>query len=61
MKCWHCGSELIWGGDDDFDEEDGEGIISNFSCSQCPTTVFVSLDLSTSEHTEEQGSGNDEE
>jgi hypothetical protein len=21
MNCWHCKTELIWGGDDDCDEE----------------------------------------
>jgi hypothetical protein len=23
MNCWHCKTELIWGGDDDCDEETG--------------------------------------
>ena len=46
--CWHCKSELIWGGDHDLQEvvleEDSEGIISNFSCSNydCNTHVEVS-------------------
>jgi hypothetical protein len=22
MECWHCKTELIWGGDHDIDEED---------------------------------------
>ena len=22
MNCWHCGTELIWGGDHSIDEED---------------------------------------
>ena len=44
MNCWHCGTELIWGGDHDYEdygEEDEEGIVSNFSCPNCPTTVLV--------------------
>ena len=45
--CWQCKSELIWGGDHDIQEvileEDGEGIVSNFSCSNydCNTHVEV--------------------
>jgi hypothetical protein len=26
MNCWHCKTELIWGGDDDCDEEICSGI-----------------------------------
>ena len=38
MKCWHCNEEVIWGGDFDYEDYgmDGEGIISNLSCSKCP-------------------------
>ena len=45
--CWHCGDELIWGGDHDIQEfcfdGDKEGIASNFSCSNydCHTHVDV--------------------
>jgi hypothetical protein len=49
MKCWHCNEELIWGGDDSFEDWglDGEGIVSNFVCSneKCEVTVFVHLPL----------------
>ena len=24
MKCWHCNTELIWGGDHDIEEENEE-------------------------------------
>jgi|TARA_A100001391_G_scaffold173164_2_gene135050 hypothetical protein len=47
FRCWHCDSELIWGGDHDIQEvmleEDKEGIASNFSCSNydCNTHVEV--------------------
>ncbi len=40
MLCWHCGTQMIWGGDADF-EDFGlkcEGIVSNFSCPNCPVT-----------------------
>jgi hypothetical protein len=41
MKCWHCNTELIWGGDHDGDEDDEYDIISNLSCPNCDTLVFV--------------------
>lgn len=35
MNCWHCKSELIWGGDHSYEDYliDGGGIVSNLSCS----------------------------
>ncbi len=35
MKCSNCKAELIWGGDHDYDDYscEGEGIVSNLSCS----------------------------
>ena len=42
MKCWHCNTELIWGGDhDDEDEEGNEMIVTNLSCPKCETFVLV--------------------
>ena len=37
MKCWHCNSEVIWGGDHDYEDYgmEGKGIVSNLSCSEC--------------------------
>ena len=37
MTCWHCGNEVIWGGDHTYEDYgmDGEGIVSNLSCSKC--------------------------
>ena len=35
MKCWHCNTELIWGGDNDYKDVYGapnHGMISNFTC-----------------------------
>ena len=43
MNCWHCRSVLIWGGDHDYEDGEGEGIVSNFSCPSCPVTVYVYL------------------
>ena len=47
MKCWHCNSEVIWGGDFDFEDYgmDGEGIVSNLSCSNCKAFYECYLDL----------------
>jgi len=46
MLCWHCGHPMIWGSDFDLQEmnwEDGDGIVSMFSCSNCPATAEVTL------------------
>ena len=36
MNCWHCGGEVIWGGDFDYEDYgiDREGIVSNLSFDQ---------------------------
>jgi len=46
MKCWHCNTELIWGGDHDLDEHDYRGVgaydmITNLSCPNCQAYVEV--------------------
>ena len=46
MNCWHCGTELIWGGDHDLDEHDYRGVgaydmITNLSCPNCQAYVEV--------------------
>ena len=48
MKCWHCKTELIWGGDHNFEDYglEDEGIVSNLSCQNCPTTVEVYYNIS---------------
>ena len=57
MDCWHCGSELIWGGDHDYEdwagEVEGEGIVSNFSCPTCPAVVYVYLPIEEEEESTE--------
>ena len=37
MKCWHCKTEAICGGDHDFENYgyEGQGIVSNFHCPNC--------------------------
>ena len=43
MNCWHCNTELIWGGDHDLDDyEDMEyDIVTNLSCPKCESYVEV--------------------
>lgn len=41
MKCWHCGTELIWGGDHDYDMGEDFDIVTNLSCPNCETHVEV--------------------
>ena len=42
MKCWHCDTELIWGGDHDIEEEnDAYSIVSNLSCPNFHSVVEV--------------------
>jgi len=42
MNCWHCNTELIWGGDHDIDEEDENYcIVTNLSCPKCRSIVEV--------------------
>ena len=43
MNCWHCNTELIWGGDhalDDFDEAE-YSMVTNLSCPRCNSYVEV--------------------
>ena len=42
MNCWHCDTELIWGGDHDI-EKDNENynIVTNLSCPSCHAAVDV--------------------
>jgi hypothetical protein len=50
MKCWHCGTELIWGGDHDIEDEGNfiknpkqstYSMVTNLSCPNCNSFVEV--------------------
>ena len=42
MNCWHCNTELIWGGDHDLEEENEDySIVTNLSCPECHSFVEV--------------------
>jgi hypothetical protein len=44
MKCWHCNTELIWGGDHDIEEENEiYCVVTNLSCPNCKSFVEVYL------------------
>ena len=44
MKCWHCNAELIWGADHDISHEDDEyQMVTNLSCPNCESIVYVYL------------------
>jgi len=43
VNCWHCGTELIWGGDADMEKDDSEDydMETNLSCPNCESFVLV--------------------
>ena len=45
MNCYRCNTELIWGGDHDYESYhlEGDGIVTNLSCSRCSAYVEVYL------------------
>ena len=45
MKCYHCGSDVIWGGDHSYEDYglEGEGIVSNLHCPKCEAEYLIYL------------------
>ena len=43
MNCWHCSTELIWGGDADMEKDDSVDydMETNLSCPNCGSFVLV--------------------
>lgn len=42
MLCWHCGSEIIWGGDVDISHEDDTfAIETNLHCPSCESEYII--------------------
>ena len=41
MNCWHCNTELIWGGDHDIEDSEDFDIVTNLSCPNCETHTEV--------------------
>lgn len=43
MNCWHCNTELIWGGDHDLEDHEEFMMVTNLSCPECKSSVEVYL------------------
>lgn len=41
MNCWHCKTELIWGGDNQIEDSDEFVMETNLSCPNCNCLVYV--------------------
>ena len=41
MNCWHCNTELIWGGEHDCEDSVEWLIVSNLHCPNCQSHVDV--------------------
>ena len=42
MNCWHCQTELIWGGAHVIEDEDEfYSMVTNLSCQECKAAVNV--------------------
>ena len=41
MNCWHCKSELIWGGDHDTEDDTEYSVITNLTCLKCSSYVQI--------------------
>jgi len=43
MNCWHCQEKLIWGGDEDIEDNEDYDMVSNLSCPECHCYIEVYL------------------
>lgn len=41
LNCWHCETQLIWGGDHDCEDEEEFAMVTNLSCPTCDSLVLV--------------------
>jgi len=41
MNCWHCKTKLIWGGDNDMEDDEEFSMETNLSCPKCGSLVLV--------------------
>ena len=41
MNCWHCNTDLIWGGVHDAEDSDTFSMVTNLSCPKCHSFVEV--------------------
>jgi hypothetical protein len=46
MRCWYCDEQLIWGSDDQLDDDEGQYyLVTNLSCPKCDVSVMVTKPL----------------
>jgi len=43
MNCYHCENELIWGGDEDMEDDVEWLMVTNLTCPRCHSDVLVYL------------------
>jgi hypothetical protein len=49
MRCWYCDEQLIWGSDDQLDDDEGQyHLVTHLSCPKCDVTVLVSKPIKDS-------------
>ena len=41
MNCWHCKTELIWGGDHDCETSEWFDVETNLTCPECRSFTLV--------------------
>lgn len=41
MNCWHCKTKLIWGGDNDMEDDEEFSMETNLLCPKCGSLVLV--------------------
>jgi len=41
MNCWHCNTELIWGGDNECEYAEEYSFVTNLHCPKCESYVEV--------------------
>ena len=41
MKCWHCKTDLCWGGDHSCPDSDFFTMVTNLTCPKCSSLVLV--------------------
>tara|TARA_R100000084_G_C4632775_1_gene139307 strand:- start:590 stop:745 length:156 start_codon:yes stop_codon:yes gene_type:complete len=41
MHCWLCEADLIWGGDHDLEDNEDYHVVTNLSCPNCDSLVYV--------------------
>jgi len=49
MSCYYCDSQLIWGGDHDLEDNEDFSMVTNLTCSECPTYIEVYCPRETGE------------